>query len=73
MSGCVWITSEGGDPKNSLERALSSSVPTLAQSRCHPLAQAASEDIKQYWPCSQLLGSIISSSQMDLGLLTTAL
>lgn len=53
--------------------ALSSLVPTLTQSTSHPLAQAAREDIKQYWPWQQLLGSIARSSQMDLGLLRTAL
>lgn len=72
MSGCVWIISEGGDPKTHWT-VLSSLVPTLAQSTPHPLAQAASEDIKRFWPCWQLLGSIISPNQMDLGLLTTAL
>lgn len=53
--------------------ALSSLVPTLAQGKSYPLVQAAREDIKQYWPWWQLLESITGSSQMDLGLLSTAL
>lgn len=71
MSGCVWIISEGGDPKNSLASPLQFGVCT-ARSTSHPLAQAASVGIK-FWPYCQPLGSIISSSQMDLGLLITAL
>lgn len=55
MPGCVWITSEGGDPKNSLDSPLQFGAHT--QSISHPLAQAASEDIKQYWPCCQLRGA----------------
>lgn len=52
---------------------LSSLASKLGQSASHPVAQIVSEDTEQYVLWYQPLRNIISSNQMDFGLLITAL
>lgn len=53
--------------------APSSLASKLGQSASYPVAQIVSEDTEQYLLWYQPLRNIISSNQMDFGLLITAL